>query len=138
MKRPQPQLEHIGLVKSVAPHRITISLIGAGCTACHHSLCMLGDSKAKEVEVPVKKNSFLPGQEVRVKINPASGYLAVVVLYLVPFLLMTGTLSVMQLSGYTESMAGLASLLILLPYFTGVYQIRNRLKSHCTIEVEKR
>jgi len=131
-------LEHIGLVTDSQNGRVRISLVGSGCSACHKSLCVLGDSKAKEVDIPAKDYSFKSGDEVIVRINPASGYKAVALLYLVPFILMIITLTGMSRLGYHESIAGLTSLFILVPYYGIIYILKNILKSQCSIEVEKR
>jgi positive regulator of sigma E activity len=131
-------LEHVGLVTDTRNGRVTISLIGSGCSACHKSLCMLGDSKAKEVEIPYHTNQFKAGDEVIVKINPASGYKAVTLLYLVPFILMIMALLVMSRLGYQEGIAGLTALLILVPYFGFIYILKSRLRSQCKIDIEKR
>jgi sigma-E factor negative regulatory protein RseC len=132
-------LEQAGLVTDSINGRIKISLTGSGCSACHNSLCMLGDSKAKEVEISATKENWLfAGDEVIVKINPASGYKAVALLYILPFFLMILSLVIVSQSGYSEGIAGLTSLLILAPYFGFLFVLRNKLRSQCTIEVEKR
>jgi sigma-E factor negative regulatory protein RseC len=131
-------LEQAGLVTDYRNGRIKISLVGSGCSACHKSLCMLGDSKAKEVEVPEKGYQLKIGDEVMVKVNPSSGYKAVVLLYLLPFLLMLLSLMFLLHLGYPESISGLLSLLILMPYFSMIYGLRKKLGSQCKIEVVKK
>ena len=129
-------LEHAGIVTDSQNGRIKISLTGSGCSACHKSLCMLGDSKAKEVEIPMKENRLRIGDTVIVKINPASGYKAVLLLYVLPFCLMILTLLSASGLGYNEGMAGLTSLLILVPYFSLLFLMKKWLSSQCTIDVE--
>ncbi|MEQ1585166.1 MAG: SoxR reducing system RseC family protein [Cyclobacteriaceae bacterium] len=131
-------LEHIGLVTDSSNSRLIISLVGSGCSACHKSLCMLGDSKAKEVEIPVQENSFRAGDEVIIRINPESGYQAVFLLYFMPFLLMLLALIIMLRAGYNEGISGLTSLLVLAPYFGLLYTFRKRLGTRCKMEVVKR
>jgi sigma-E factor negative regulatory protein RseC len=131
-------LEHIGRVTDTLNGRVKISLIGSGCSACHKSLCMLGDSKAKEVEILSNTNEFETGDEVIVKINLASGYKAVALLYLIPFLLMMLSLVGMSRLVYNEGIAGLTSLLILIPYYGMIYLQKDSLRSQCSIDVEKR
>jgi positive regulator of sigma E activity len=99
---------------------------------------MLGDSKAKEVEIPVQENSFTVGDEVIVRINPASGYQAVVLLYFIPFVVMVVALIIMLRAGYNEGISGLTSLLILVPYFLILYSVRKKNGSQCHIDVIKR
>jgi positive regulator of sigma E activity len=129
-------IEHDGMVTDLQNGRVRISLTGSGCSACHKSLCMLGDSKAKEVELPLKENKFNIGDAVIVKINPASGYKAVILLYLLPFCLMIFTLLLSSQLGYHESIAGLTSLLILIPYFSILFVMKKWLSNQCTIDVE--
>lgn len=131
-------LEHFGLVTDARNGRVRISLVGAGCSACHKSLCMLGDSKAKEVEIFAQETSLKSGDEVIVRINPSSGYKAVALLYLVPFMLMIITLTGMSQLGYNEGLAGLGALLMLVPYYGLLYLFRNNLRSQCSIEVNRR
>lgn len=131
-------LEHLGLVTDSSNSRVKISLVGSGCSACHKSLCMLGDSKAKEVEIPVQENSFRAGDEVIVRINPASGYQAVVLLYFIPFVLMVLALIIMLRAGYNEGISGLTSLVILGPYFGLLYTFRRKISTQCKMEVVKR
>ncbi len=131
-------LEHAGIVTDSQNGRVKISLIGSGCSACHKSLCLLGDSKAKEVEIPMSEHRLQVGDAVMVKINPGSGYKAVVLLYLLPFCLMLLTLLLTSRLGYQEGMAGVASLLILVPYFSLLFLMKKWLSSHCTIDVETR
>jgi sigma-E factor negative regulatory protein RseC len=97
---------------------------------------MLGDSKAKEVEILASTMKLESGDEVIVKINSASGYKAVVFLYLVPFVLMI--LSLLLMSRFDEGVAGLTSLLILIPYFSLLFALKNKLRSQCNIDVAKR
>lgn len=131
-------LEHIGLVTANQHGRIKISLTGSGCSACHKSLCMLGDSKAREVEIPQQGYSLNIGDEVLVKINPSSGYKAVALLYIVPFLLIFGSLLIMLALGYSDGSSGLIALLIMIPYFSMLYGFRKKLGSQCRVDVVKK
>jgi positive regulator of sigma E activity len=131
-------LEQAGIVTELQNGKVKISLTSSGCSACHKSLCMLGDSKAKEVDIPLKEHTLNIGDAVIVKINPGSGYKAVVLLYLLPFSLMILSLLLTSQLGYNEGVAGLTSLLILAPYFGALFLLRNWLSSQCTIEVETR
>lgn len=127
-----------GLVIHSSHDHVKISLTGAGCTACHNSLCMLGESKAKEIEVLLNGKTYTTGDQVLVKINPASGYKALALLYLIPFCLMMIVLVSVTQSGYTEEVAGVASLLILFPYFGMLFLLRKQIDDSCKFEIEKK
>ena len=138
MSEVKEHIEQIGWVKAVEGARIKILLSGSGCSACHNSLCMLGDSKAKELDILINSQSFQIGEEVLVKINTSSGYKAVMLLYVIPFLLMISFLWFSIQLGFNEGAAGLSAILILVPYFGILYLIRKTLGSQCTIDVTKR
>lgn len=132
-------IETTGLVTSCHYDRVTILLSGSsGCASCHNSLCMLGESQSKYVEVPAGSNSFFPGDEVLVRVRPASAYAAMLWLYGIPFLLVMVTLMVMLGLGHPESIAGIASLLILVPYFIIFYSVRKHSGKTCQLEVIKK
>jgi sigma-E factor negative regulatory protein RseC len=138
MSRDNTNIEQIGLVTEASGDYAKISVLGAGCSSCHNSLCMLGDSKAKEVTVKLNSLAVYPGEEVIVRINSSSGYKAVMWLYIIPFILMIGLLTTVGQLGYHESIAGLASLAILIPYFSVLYLFRKTLASQCRIDIAKR
>lgn len=98
----------------------------------------MGDSKAREVEIPQQGHVLNIGDEVLVKINPSSGYKAVALLYIVPFLLMFGSLLIMLTLGYSDGISGLTALLMLIPYFSMLYGFRNQLGSQCSVDVVKK
>ncbi len=138
MSQNKEYFEQSGLILSTGNGQVKVSIQGAGCSACHKSLCMLGDSKAKELEIMVHDNAFNTGDEVIVRISPSSGYTAVGMLYLVPFLFMITTLWVLTTLRYTEFIAGLSSLMILIPYFSIVFLMRKRLHHKCEIGLIKK
>lgn len=131
-------IEHLGYIKSTDSKSIRVSLVGQGCSSCHNSLCMLGESKSKEIELKSFGQHFAIGDEVLVRINPSSGYAAVLLLYLIPFLLMMCTLWMVLRSGLDEGLAGISSLLILIPYYGVLYLFRKQLGSQCKIDITKR
>jgi positive regulator of sigma E activity len=138
MKKQSDYFESLGFVTSSLNGRLKIALTGSGCSACHHSLCMLGDSKAKELEVTATNSAFLVGEEVLIRVNPASAYLGLVLLYLLPFLLLVGLLIGFLQMGYTESIAGSISLASLVPYFLLLFLFRKQLATQCRVNIIKK
>jgi len=130
-------IEQVGIVLATCGEDVSVVLQGSGCSACHKSLCMLGDSKAKEIHVRAHGHDYQVGDHVVVSINPSSGYMAVVTLYLMPFLVMIITLWLTTTLGFTEPVAGMSSLVILIPYFGGVFLLRSKLQHQCKIGIKK-
>lgn len=138
MKIESTYFEAIGLVTSSLNGRLKISLNGSGCSACHGSLCMLGESKAKEFEIANRGDEFRVGEEVLIRVNPGSAYLGLVLLYLFPFLLLVGLLIGLLQAGYAESIAGIISFVSLVPYFLVLYGFRGQLATTCRVNVVKK
>jgi positive regulator of sigma E activity len=129
-------LQHNGLVTDFVNNKVKITLTEvSGCSACHNSLCMLGESKAKQIEVPIKDITYSLGDKVVVRIKPSSGYLALFLLYLVPFGLMIAAMFVLLNLNYSEGVAGLSALLILAPYYGVLYLTQKYFQKQCEFEV---
>jgi positive regulator of sigma E activity len=134
----QTYLQHNGLVTDFSNGKVKITLTEvSGCSSCHNSLCMLGESKAKQIEVPSKDRIFSMGDSVIVRIKPSSGYLALFLLYLFPFGLMMAAMVVLLNLNYNEGIAGLSALLILVPYYGALYLSQKYFQKQCEFEVVK-
>jgi sigma-E factor negative regulatory protein RseC len=132
-------IEQSGLVIANTNGNMKVTIVGnGGCSACHNSLCMLGDSKSKELEVTMKNALFQIGEEVLIRINPTSAYLGLILLYLLPFLLLVGLLIGLLQAGYPESVAGVFSLVSLLPYFLFLFLLRKQLATQCRVNIIKK
>jgi sigma-E factor negative regulatory protein RseC len=132
-------IEQSGLVIANTNGNMKVTIVGnGGCSACHNSLCMLGDSKSKELEVTMKNALFQIGEEVLIRINPTSAYLGLILLYLLPFLLLVGLLIGLLQAGYPESVAGVFSLVSLLPYFLFLFLLRKQLATQCRVNIVKK
>jgi sigma-E factor negative regulatory protein RseC len=98
---------------------------------------MLGDSRAKEFEIDAGNSTLSAGEHVMIRINQSSGYAAILYLYMIPFLLMLLTLIGTLNLGYSEVYAGIAALLVLIPYFLLVFAGRRKLAAHCEVTLER-
>ncbi len=127
-----------GVVIESSNRKIKVSIPGfTGCAGCHTGLCLLGNLQGGEVELPGDHTNFSPGEHVLVRLKPSSGYASMGYLYLAPFTLMLLTLVALTNRGYTELYAGIASLLVLLPYFLLVFAFRKKLAARCDITIER-
>ena len=99
---------------------------------------MIGEPQAREVEVKAPPTLFKVGDEVMVRIRPATGYAAVAWLYVAPFLAMISVLLFLQASGFQESVAGLGALMALIPYYASLFLLRRYFRRHCKVDVVRR
>lgn len=128
-----------GFVSAVTRQVVTVTLLGSGgCASCHKSLCVLRDTTNRNVEVPTTAGKLHVGDEVYVRMKPETGYVALMWLYIIPFLvLMTVMIGLLRMQ-VNEGLAGLFALLALFPYYGILFLLRNYVKRQCHVEVVKR
>ncbi len=133
------EIRHSGIVTKINPGMLTITLQSqSACVACHaKGFCSAFEMKYKEIEVTRFSQSYTPGQQVTVVLRGSLGIKAVIIGYVLPFIIvMTSLVLVISLTG-NEILAGFVSLAMLVPYFTGLYLSRNRLKRTFSFELEE-
>lgn len=110
----------------------------SACSTCHaQGACSVSDFQDKEIEITDYKGNYKTGQEVTVLFKQSKGFTAVIWGYLVPFLLVLGTLIIAQEVTGDELKAGLFSLIILIPYYITLYFFRHLLRKVLKFEVEE-
>lgn len=129
---------HSGIVSKMNGSSLIISLDdNVHCESCRaKGTCGISDSGSKEVEVPHTNDSFTLNEHVNVVLKKGLGLKAVFWAYIFPFLLMIATL-IISSAFLIEWMAGLLSLLILIPYYLLLYVLRNAFKKTFKISIVK-
>ncbi len=129
---------HSGVISKKSNGSLIVSLDeNVHCESCRaKSTCGISESGSKEVEIPNSGQSFTLNEPVNVVLKKGLGLKAVVWAYIFPFLLMVGTLIGSSLF-LKEWMAGIVSLLILIPYYLLLYILRNTFKKTFKISVVK-
>lgn len=110
----------------------------SACAACHaKNMCNLTDVQEKIIEVPYNgSRKFSPGEQVTVFMKQSQGTRAIVLGYLIPFLILFIALFVIAHFTGDEATAGLSALLLLAPYYLGLYLFRNRMKRSFGFELK--
>ena len=125
------QIEHRGVVERIMSHSINVSILQeTACSACAAAqLCRSSDKKEKIVEIPCYDAAmYHVGQEVVIVGELGLGLRATLWAYVVPLVWMMAVLiGVSRLMG-NEGLGALASLLSLIPYYIGVYLLRDNLQ----------
>lgn len=129
---------HSGIISEMRDSSLLVSLDGnVHCESCRaNGTCGISDSGLKVVEIPYADSSFKLNEQVNVVLNKSLGLKAVFWAYVFPFFLMISTLLIAT-SFLAEWMAGLLSLLILVPYYTILYFLRNFFKRTFEISILK-
>ncbi len=125
-------IKHSGVIKEIDDHQYYISIVAqsacAGCSA--KSVCNVSEMKDEIVEVPRNQNeSFGVGDKVDILMEKSQGTKAVMLGYVLPFLIVLITLIIsLNLFG-SEGVAGLISIGVLVPYYLILYVNRDKLKT---------
>lgn len=128
---------HKGIIQSVRNDVVYISFIQqGGCAACNaRSACSMVESLDQILELPCHGQKVKVGEEVRVVISAYNGYKAVLLSYFVPLIILVVVLAAAVYLKVPESMAGLFSILSLIPYFLLLRLFRRNFKNNVSFEV---
>jgi sigma-E factor negative regulatory protein RseC len=119
---------HKGTVQKTENNSVLVVITThSACYGCHaEGACTLTGREEKVIEV-TGSYDVKPGDEVTIVMKQTSGYAAVVLAYLIPLAIILFSLIILLMLKVSELTAGLLSITILIPYFTILYLIRNRI-----------
>ena len=122
---------HKGVVESVEGQKVMVRITQASaCSECHaRGLCRASESRDKLIEVcTAGAADFAVGSVVTVCGSESQGMKAVWFSFGLPLLLMLAVLvGVMVMTG-DERIAAASALSVLVPYFIGLFLLRDRMK----------
>ena len=130
-------IKHDGYISKIENNRAIVTLNGnINCEACHaKGSCGMAETEAKQIEVEVSQPLQLH-DNVEVFLGKSLGLKAVFWAYVVPFILLISTLIVAN-QFFKEWIAGLLSLVVLIPYYVLLFVFRNSFKKAFKISVLK-
>lgn len=128
---------HSGIVSKIEDGSIVVSLDkNAHCESCHaKGACGVSDSVCKQIMVD-SKETFELNEPVEIVLKKSLGHKAVFWAYIFPFILMLLTLLTASIF-FAEWIAGLLSLLILIPYYIWLHALNNYFKETFKISILK-
>ena len=125
-------IEHPGIIHRIEDGRIWVKIQPqSACGSCHSkSYCGMAEVAEKIVQAKVMGNRTLKvGQEVIISLKKSSGYRALFLGYLLPFIVVLSSLVItLSLTG-NEALAAILSVLLVIPYYYLLYQKRETIKS---------
>ncbi len=99
----------------------------SACDECRAKLlCVGGHGRAGLIRAECLE-PLGPGDRVRLEMPPAAGWFAVLIAFVLPFILLVTTFFTLEAHGAGELVAGLAALLVLPVYYVLAYTQRNRM-----------
>lgn len=131
-------IEHLGVVREINDSRIVVGIepqaACAGCAA--RKICDSGSDSEKIIEV-IPGEAVDIGEQVKVILQQSLGFRALFLGYILPFLLMVGSLIVFQSILHNEGLAGLFALLSLLPYYGILYLSKEKISQQFRFTLKK-
>ncbi len=133
------EISQSGIVAEITGEQVRIKFTCySACSQCHaRGICGLPDTKDKEVTVPLSGLDLHTGDPVKIHMQQSLGFRALFLGYILPFLIVLVSLMVLIPTGAGELMAGLISLGLLVPYYYGLYLLRNMIERSFSFIVEK-
>ncbi|NLA48992.1 MAG: SoxR reducing system RseC family protein [Bacteroidales bacterium] len=130
-------IEHEGTVQRSDNNLVIVSISSeSACSSCHaKGACSLSGTKTKLVEVPGSYN-LMPGDNVTVMMHRSTGFRAVLLGYVLPFILLIPALLILSSSGMSELTAGLGSVAVVSIYYLVLFIFRNRIGNNFTFSIK--
>jgi sigma-E factor negative regulatory protein RseC len=134
----QNNIKHEGNISKISNGVLTVSLKGnVNCEACNaKAACGVSESNSKEIEIESTNQSFKLNDSVEVILEKHLGLKAVFWAYVFPFILVLFVLFISS-NFVKEWIAGLAALLVLVPYYFTLYVLKNLFKKAFKVSILK-
>lgn len=133
------KIKHNGVVDGVEEGCVRVRILqSSACSACKVAAhCNASETKEKIIEVQVADaDRYQRGDSVIVVADTAVGFRASLYGYLLPLVLMVVSLVVVLKITQSEGYAAMSALGILIPYYIGLYLLRNKLRNKLSFSIE--
>lgn len=132
-------IEHSGIVEQIDGDQIKVLIMQqSACSECHaKSLCSVADKKEKIIEVISSDPTLKVGDRVIIYGESSIGLQAVLLAFIIPFVLIFLALLIFQHFIENELMAGILALLVLVPYYLILFLSNKRLNNKFQFKIKK-
>lgn len=133
------KIKHNGVVDGVEEGCVRVRILqSSACSACKVAAhCNASETKEKIIEVQVADaDRYQRGDSVIVVADTAVGFRASLYGYLLPLILMVVSLVAVLKITQSEGYAAMFALGILIPYYIGLYLLRNKLRNKLSFSLE--
>ncbi|WP_321516905.1 SoxR reducing system RseC family protein [Marinifilum fragile] len=133
------QIDHEGTILEIKDGKITVGIVNvSACAGCHaKGACTMSDMKEKSIDVIDYSNKYSVGEKVRLTYRESLGWFALMLAYVIPFVLVLLVLFIATAFTNDELISGLLSLAILPPYYIILSFFKGRLKKTFSFTIEK-
>ena len=134
------KIKHTGIVDKVQEGCVKVRILqSSACSGCKVAAhCNASETKEKMIEVvDSHADAYRTGDHVIIVADASVGFRASLYGYLLPLLVMVLTLIGVLGVTHSEGTAALSALGVLIPYYIGLYLLRNKIKNKLQFEIIK-
>ncbi len=133
------KIEHSGVVREINGTDVKVEIIQmSACSSCHaNGACSAADKDEKIIDAVNENLSLKVGDPVIITGENSTGLLAVLIAFVIPFILILLSLIITGKFTQNEITSGLISLSILVPYFIIVSMFNKKLKKKFTFYISE-
>ena len=132
-------ITHLGIVENIQGSHLSVRIVQtSACAACSaKGHCSSADSKDKIIDViDTAASSYRVGEKVMVIGETSMGMMAVVLAFIIPFILLIFSLFLFMALMENELYSALLSLAILIPYYFILWLNKTRLKQKFSFTIK--
>ncbi|WP_195663230.1 SoxR reducing system RseC family protein [Bacteroides congonensis] len=132
-------IKHLGIVESIQGSHLSVRIVQtSACAACSaKGHCSSADSKDKIIDIiDTAASSYQVGERVMVVGEMSMGMMAVVLAFIIPFVLLIFSLFLFMALIGNELYAALLSLAVLVPYYFILWLNKTRLKQKFSFTIK--
>ena len=132
-------IKHQGIVENIQGSHLSVRIIQtSACAACSaKGHCSSADSKDKVIDITdAAASSYQVGEQVMITGETSMGMMAVVLAFVIPFMLLITSLFIFMAWMENELYAALSSLIILVPYYFILWLNKAQLKQKFSFTIK--
>ena len=132
-------IKHLGIVENIQGSHLSVRIVQtSACAACSaKGHCSSEDSKYKIIDIiDTAASSYRVGEKVMVIGETSMGMMAVVLAFIIPFVLLIFSLFLFMALMENELYSALLSLAILIPYYFILWLNKTRLKQKFSFTIK--
>lgn len=132
-------IEHTGRIQRIDGNRVQVLITQhSACSGCHaKAACTAADAAEKVIEAETDDATLQVGDTVTVCAQRSTGTLAVLLAFVIPFLLILLVLVVLRAWIDNEPLTGTLALASLIPYYMILSLFKGKLKSTFRFYIKK-
>jgi sigma-E factor negative regulatory protein RseC len=133
-------IEHDGVIVKSTDNRATVKILNkSACASCELTgKCNLSDIKEKVIDVHTNGINYSEGDKVIITGTESMGFKALFLGYVLPFLIVLGTLITFTQTGFTEMTSGLVSIGVLIPYYVALKLLNHKIQKQFSFYLKNR